>query len=509
MTVQKKILDLTGSQYLVQKVKSAINDVDSSLGTHIADTDIHVTTADKNRWNNNTYVFRYSSTALTASSTNSNTLLDNTDNLKVDDKVIDSSGVLFSITAIDTQNSTFTIGTALIDLAQDSDVVHKSDSRSETISGYKTFSYNVTLYNSSASVNPVALFFKNKKVVMGSTTDIGSQNIAFRDSADTNLSILKTSCESVGNTSFEISVYNKDLNNQTVSGGMLISQTPANTYITPTTDNAVLFGSTNRRWSRIYGTEYYYGSNNVEFSTKFVTTDTAQTVSGVKTFSDVVPINGVYMGNEPSTSFRTVLLLRSRYDTAEKSGWLVSKFRSNSAQGALSGSDTVFLNFDVLENEVRTNGILRFNLSSWSGNTPGKFSLIPSSSIESYLGTSGNKWSAINGLSPSALGMPDLSNGIDISSYITVVANANKESLYTPPSNGWISVALTRTGGANMAVMLKQGNFASSGHNIAQENGTTTCNAMLPVKGGVQVSINSALADGIAFAYFYPCLGNV
>ena len=234
-----------------------------------------------------------------------------------------------------------------------------------------------------------------------------------------------------------------------------------------------------------------------------------ETVGGTKTFSNVIPINGAYIGNEPSTSFRTVLLLRSRYDTVGKSGWLVSKFRSNSAQGALSGSDTVFLNFDVLENEVRTNGILRFNLSSWSGNVPGRFSLLPSSNIDSTLGSTGNKWSKINGLEPSSLGMPDLDNGIDISSYITVVANANKESLYTPPSNGWISVALTRTGGANMAVMLKQGNFASSGHNIAQENGTTTCNAMLPVKGGVQVSINSALADGIAFAYFYPCLGNV
>ena len=60
-----------------------------------------------------------------------------------------------------------------------------------------------------------------------------------------------------------------------------------------------------------------------------------------------------------------------------------------------------------------------------------------------------------------------------------------------------------------MAVMLKQGNITSSGHRVDQENGTATCNAMLPVKGGVQVSINSALADGIYFAYFYPCLGNV
>ena len=117
---------------------------------HIANTDIHVTTADKNRWNNQTYVFRYSSTALTASSTNSNALLDNTDNLKVGDKVIDSSGVLFSITAIDTQNSTFTIGTALIDLAQDSNVVHKSDN--ETINGIKTFSNYVRINRSSPSI---------------------------------------------------------------------------------------------------------------------------------------------------------------------------------------------------------------------------------------------------------------------------------------------------------------------------------------------------------------------
>lgn len=116
--------------------------------------------------------------------------------------------------------------------------------------------------------------------------------------------------------------------------------------------------------------------------------------------------------------------------------------------------------------------------------------------------------SDINGINPGALSLPDLNNGLDISGYITV-NGGNKESLYTPPVNGWISVALTRTGGVNMAVMLKQGNFASSGHNIAHENGTTTCNAMLPVIGGVQVSINSALADVIAFAYFYPCQGNI
>ena len=97
------------------------------------------------------YVFRYSSTVLAASSTNSNALLDNTDNLKVGDKVIDSSGVLFSITAIDTQNSTFTIGTALIDLAQDSDVVHKSGD--EYITGTKTFGKSTLIIDNSIGSN--------------------------------------------------------------------------------------------------------------------------------------------------------------------------------------------------------------------------------------------------------------------------------------------------------------------------------------------------------------------
>ena len=83
------------------------------------------------------YVFRYSSTALVASSTNSNALLDNTDNLKVGDKVIDSDGVLFSVTAIDTANSTFTIGSALIDLALDANVMHLSGD--ESASGIKSF----------------------------------------------------------------------------------------------------------------------------------------------------------------------------------------------------------------------------------------------------------------------------------------------------------------------------------------------------------------------------------
>ena len=230
-----------------------------------------------------------------------------------------------------------------------------------------------------------------------------------------------------------------------------------------------------------------------------------ETVGGTKTFSNVIPINGAYIGNEPSTSFRTVLLLRSRYDTAGKSGWLVSKFRSKSAQGALSGSDTVFLNFDVLENEVRTNSILRFNLSSWSGNTPGRFSLIPSSSIESFLGTSGNKWSTINGLEPSALGMPDLSNGIDISSYIDV----NQTSEYTAPADGYISICGYTSSNTN-AILIKDKNydFAMTSRALTTSLGLTTFLIMLVVKNHVY-EITCSLVTKLSYAKFFPCQGNV
>lgn len=130
------------------------------------------------------YVFRYSSTALTASSTNSNTLLDNTDNLKVGDKVIDSSGVLFSITAIDTVNSTFTIGTALIDLALDANVVHTSGN--ETVDGNKTFSKYITSdgsstgdeYSNNARTNLWLMGNRDTEDVSGVLFDTFRQNTA-------------------------------------------------------------------------------------------------------------------------------------------------------------------------------------------------------------------------------------------------------------------------------------------------------------------------------------------
>ena len=198
------------------------------------------------------YVFRYSSTALTDSSTNSNALLDNADNLKVGDKVIDSSGVLFSITAIDTANSTFTIGTALIDLAQDSDVVHKSGN--ETISGAKAFNSNTYIYNPDATGNTPNLFFKSSKAVKGDTS--GSNNDSIRishvDKNDKLLSYIQL--RKVSNGSSDITLYcsTQDANNQDISSSItLFKAVNGQGTFRPVADNDVNLGNSTYKWKDV------------------------------------------------------------------------------------------------------------------------------------------------------------------------------------------------------------------------------------------------------------------
>ena len=218
-----------------------------------------------------------------------------------------------------------------------------------------------------------------------------------------------------------------------------------------------------------------------------------ETISGVKTFSDNIStkkiISNVAQLQINARSNADSVAVIAGADASEGGGiWLYGKNSVNKSHVAIQVYDT----------DASTYHAARLNMDG---------SLTPTVS-NNGLGSSSFKWKSFNGLNPSALGMPDLSNGVDISSYITVVANANKESLYTPPANGWISVRLSRTSGS-FAILLIQGGMVSAGRDTTSESGVKTADAMLPVVGGVQVSINSSLADSVVSAYFYPCQGNV
>jgi len=116
----------------------------------------------------------------------------------------------------------------------------------------------------------------------------------------------------------------------------------------------------------------------------------------------------------------------------------------------------------------------------------------------------GNKtFSSINGVEPSSLGMPDLNNGIDISSYITIGNTDN--NYYTPPANGWIWIRLIGNGAS-----IRQGDFGSNANYVANsgtsEKWVETC---LLVTKDIQATIRCRNITGIIGAKFYPCLGNV
>ena len=217
------------------------------------------------------YVLRYSSSSVTDNSTIAYSTLDNTDNIKSGDKVIDVDGKIFSVVSVDTANQTVTVGSALIDLALDGNVVHKSGD--ETINGEKTF---------------------NDLQIIGYGTQYkGARNAYILPEFSAGYSGL--SITTLGYTqALKIGNFVLDANNKpTLDTSKAYIQVATgesnnvNTCVVETRNSTTSFlGTSVNRWSKIYGTEYYYGSNNVEFSTKFVTTDTNQTISGAKTFSD-------------------------------------------------------------------------------------------------------------------------------------------------------------------------------------------------------------------------------
>ena len=519
ITVPTKTSDLTNDSNFVDTSNSAVSSGITSAkvtdyDTHIADTDIHVTTADKNRWNNQTYVFRYSSTALTASSTNSNALLDNTDNLKVGDKVIDSSGVLFSITAIDTQNSTFTIGTALIDLAQDSDVVHKSGN--ETIAGEKTFNNDVAVNNTSATVQADVpnLVFKNPLVERASTTLEGYQQIRFVDKNANNIGTICAQTYTSGRVSdIILTSYSEASDQSERTTGVVVRRTPTTSKILPYSDNITALGENNRRWSRVYGTEYYYGSNSVEFSTKFVTTDTNQTIAGVKTFSSNV---NVY-NHDSATDTANIILKNSKAErgsttnTDEQNIFFLDK--DNAQIGNIkcnvdsdgysnltlqcSDSNNVSLGVQVRKNP--TGGVVR-----------------PTGDNQISLGQGGRRWyntytSKINGLEPSSLSLPSGRNTrIDISSYFTNLGSGDT-NFYSVSANGYIYMQLKDI------TTVHCFDFESLSTTLAEYAQTFSRGTdgqlyvLFPVKKDhvFKSTWYTTTTVTISGAYFIPCQGNV
>ncbi len=237
-----------------------------------------------------------------------------------------------------------------------------------------------------------------------------------------------------------------------------------------------------------------------------------ETVGGQKTLENLLPLKGEFLGTEASNNGRTLLYFIANRDTQNQSGIFLTKFRQNKPQGGMSVNDIAYLSFDCLENSVRTNNCLRINFLNFVDDIPQRF-ILWSGITERLLGATGAPWSdvltdKINGINPGALSLPDLNNGIDISSYLTA---GNSNNTYTPPVNGYVSVNIGIASGS-CAVFLSQGDLYNACYSATGAPDVTGVSAwcMLPVKGGVQMNIGLKGGNNyINSAKFYPCQGNV
>ena len=450
----------------------------SPYNQHLANTDIHVTSADKQKWNDNisqAYVLRYASTSLTPSSTISYSVLNNTDNIKAGDSVIDSAGQVFLIASVDSVNETVTVSAVLLTFALDANVMHLSGN--ETATGQKTFS-GLATFNSYQ-------YFTNSSVTKGTIPQatVAPYRIYFGSGVN-----------------YDASLFNIDTS---------VSNTGVQSFIFRSAENVV--SGDDARFALIYDPNraqprYLSVKGNIEPNAN----NTYDCGSGTNIWKDLYVYHGYFCGwkkgDEPSTNARTVLTLLANRDTLGKSCAYITRFRQNRAQGAMQHLDFQSIAFDVVENEVRTNNVFSIQCTDWLNDVPQKVNIICRAQSYSY-GNSSNK-ALFNDLNPGALSFPDLSAGLDISSYFDLSLYTGQ--VYTPTVNGWISLSITSPNRGS--ILYEYGNVSQTAYGVTDPNDTSKyrVSILIPCIASQTVTVYIRASGGtFNFAKFYPNLGNV
>ena len=455
------------------------------------------------------YVFRYSGTAITNNSTIAYSTIDNTDNIKSGDKILDVDGKLFEITAVDTTNEIVTVGSALVDLALDSNVVHTSGN--ETVDGQKTFSDNLTIYNSDNTQTPKGLVIRNAQWVMGETSARTTSNINFLDKNSAIPASVIASKGLYGQTFLRFSVRTKDSQNNTYTEEIYYDiDTSGNVEFRSWHDNNINLGSSAYKWKNVYATNYYYGADNIEFSTKFVTTDTAQTINDVKTFSKglriyntntsdntssvILRTSKVSMGSTTDGGDSLSVMFNDRGDS------LLSSVRCTKISNGTTQLRNIVNTMDTSDNIITCETQLNVAKN-------GDKSFVPSVDSQIDCGTSSNRWKTFNGLTPSSLSMPiiDRTKYVDISGYFTNTGNADVNT-YSVTANGWIFLRLADISSCQVQIL-------DDGDNLLYGQSFTGGieQILIPVLNGVKLKTQWATATSVNVvnARFIPCQGNV
>ena len=514
--------NITNLQGRMTTAESGISGLNTRMGTaegNITTLQSNVSTAQAtansaqqtaNTARQQSYVLRYSSSSVTDNSTIAYSTIDNTDNIKVNDKIIDVDGKIFSVVSVDTANQTVTVGSALIDLALDANVVHTSGN--ETVGGQKTFN-DRTIFSTTTTSSEITLKQNAyDPATSGQSTVLGTYNFAINARTVTNGSFGQlgfygasgfTTTRLVCRYYTDPNVYDETYVEYSVKGtsGSITSRA-----FIPSSDNLVDLGGSTSRWKGVYATNYYYGSSNTEFSDKFVTTDTNQSISGEKTFSDNLTI----YNSDVNSSVKNLSIKNQNWVMAEVSSVTQTNILFTDKNGLIPVSIIASKGINgesFLRQAVRTkdvdDNIITEELYFYIAKS-GLVVLRPWHDNVISLGTSSQKWkdvqtNLVNGLTPSSLCMPASSGSVNISGYITDLSGGN--NTYTPLENGFVYIDLQNasnltfaTGGISKRHYLSSGTYSR----IAD---------YIHVRSGEQVVI--ICSGTLRAAVFIPCQGNV
>ena len=265
-----------------------------------------------------------------------------------------------------------------------------------------------------------------------------------------------------------------------------------NSDFIPSANNAYDLGSSSYQWNNLYAKNYYYNG-------------TAWGLDQANVWNTYQTIKGYYLGNEQSSNGRTCLYLTSNRDTVGQSGIYITKFRQNRAQGAMSSADLQYISFDVLENSVRTNGILNLNITGWNNDVPSG-AILQSALADAQLGSSSYQWKSLNGINPGALSLPDVRAAV-ADPISTVGWNlSGSRNKYTPTEDGWFYIRVAGTG--SCAINIHNGDTDNSYPTWFNTSTGGYATLVVPCEKGISLYIYIS-ATSIEYCSFHPCLGNV
>ncbi|HIE2712238.1 TPA: hypothetical protein ACXLHC_004941 [Klebsiella pneumoniae] len=484
--------------------------------------------SDSEKLNSNDVAFlRMSSAALTDGGTGNFSNLNSSNKLKTGDYVLDSGRKLYQIVSVDSTNETFTVGNSLFKITAESDLApvaesgdyddlnNKPDLKPVATSGdYDDLTdlptYGITRFCSSAITDNSSVAFSaisstNKINVDDFLLDTTGKmyQISSVDTANETVSVTTPLTQlAVDSSVMHLSGDETAAGIKTFSNDLIISLIKSVTNLTtgsstgynilPLVASITYTDGTATKTARLNfriqsdGSIALYPNENGAYTLGIVS------CNWDNVFSYMFESFGKNLGNEFSSNARTNLYLKANRDTSGQSGVYVSKFRQNRAQGEMGNLDVVQVTFDVLENSVRSNRLWYLNWLNWENDVP------KTVEVRSLCEKVDYKLTHINDLNPGCLSLPDTSNAIDISGYITDLTGSR--NTYTAPADGYVSILIR---GTAMRIAVTNGVESSCQRSAS---GAVAC--YVPVVAGETVTVY-AVGTSINNAMFRPCKGNV